>query len=299
MNFGKRLRELREEKGLRQEDIGKYLHIGKSAVSQWENGIRMPDSYTINKLADYFNVTVDYLIGRINDTNPATAKKREVSRQIDILDALEGNINELTVGGQPITNEQRLSILRALINPARGTKTEPRIPLLDTIKTGLPPGQNIIGHVGIPEDIEGKADFALRVSGDSMIGCGIADGDIVICKQQDTAQHGQIVVALIEGNETTLKFYINENGRTLLKAANPEYPDIELNPKDNIQGYVVRVQKDAPTLNHYREYIYYKEGRLAEWNKVIELALSCNIKPSIIGELIKIQIELAKRFAKG
>jgi len=70
LNFGKRLKELREAKGLRQEDIGKKINVGKSAVSQWENNIRTPDAYVILQLADFFNVTTDYMLGRTDDPRP-------------------------------------------------------------------------------------------------------------------------------------------------------------------------------------------------------------------------------------
>ena len=70
MTFGKRLRQLREEKGLRQEDIGVMFNVGKSAVSQWENDIRIPDTSIIVKLADYFNTSTDFLLDRTDDPSP-------------------------------------------------------------------------------------------------------------------------------------------------------------------------------------------------------------------------------------
>lgn len=60
----KRLKELRQEKNLRQEDLGKLFNATKSAVSMWENGKREPDRETFLALADFFGVTVDYLMGR-------------------------------------------------------------------------------------------------------------------------------------------------------------------------------------------------------------------------------------------
>lgn len=60
--FGKRLRELREEKGLLQEDVGIWFNMRKSTVSQWENG-RLPHATIIAELAKKFNVTTDYLLG--------------------------------------------------------------------------------------------------------------------------------------------------------------------------------------------------------------------------------------------
>ncbi len=70
MSLGKRIRALREEKGVRQEDIGKLFSVSKSAVSQWENDIRTPDMDIIVKLADYFSCNTDYLLGRTDDPTP-------------------------------------------------------------------------------------------------------------------------------------------------------------------------------------------------------------------------------------
>ena len=62
--FGSRLRELRENKGLRQEDIGDLFDFGKSTVSQWESGKSQPEYNILVKLAEFFDVSVDHLLGR-------------------------------------------------------------------------------------------------------------------------------------------------------------------------------------------------------------------------------------------
>jgi transcriptional regulator with XRE-family HTH domain len=69
-SFGERLKKVRIDRGLRQEDIGAIVHMGKSTVSQWENNIHVPDIETIVKIANYLNVTSDYLLGRTNVRNP-------------------------------------------------------------------------------------------------------------------------------------------------------------------------------------------------------------------------------------
>lgn len=63
----KRLKYLREEKNLLQKDIAKYLNITTSAYGYYEQGKRSPDMETIKKLADFFNVSTDYLLGRTNN----------------------------------------------------------------------------------------------------------------------------------------------------------------------------------------------------------------------------------------
>ena len=65
--------------------------------------------------------------------------------------------------------------------------------------------------------------YALEVRGDSMIDAGIHDGDIVVIREQTTADNGDIVVALVEGHEATLKRFRRRNGMSALEAANPAY----------------------------------------------------------------------------
>jgi repressor LexA len=81
--------------------------------------------------------------------------------------------------------------------------------------------------------------FALQVKGDSMIGAGIMDGDRVIVKQQATAENGDIVCAVIEG-EATLKRFFKKDGTITLKAENENYAPIKLSAGEfHIAGRVV------------------------------------------------------------
>lgn len=88
------------------------------------------------------------------------------------------------------------------------------------------PGQ-MLGH--------GSEHYALEVKGDSMINAGINDGDVVVIRETDVADNGDIVVALIEGQEATLKRYRRERGGAVaLEAANPAY-ETRVVPEDKLQ----------------------------------------------------------------
>lgn len=69
--FGKRLKQLREEKGMTGQELGKILNVSKVAISNWENDNRFPDKETLIKIADFFNVSLDYLLCRTNIKNAA------------------------------------------------------------------------------------------------------------------------------------------------------------------------------------------------------------------------------------
>jgi len=127
-----------------------------------------------------------------------------------------------------------------------------RVPLLGRIAAGLPihADVNIDHEIEITEDLPGLSVagelFALRVSGDSMIGDGIFDGDLIFVSPASTAAPGAIVVALID-DEATVKRYYPENGRIRLEASNPEMSPIHVTREEGrtavIQGVVVGVYR--------------------------------------------------------
>ena len=78
-----------------------------------------------------------------------------------------------------------------------------RLPILGTIRAGLPilADENIEGYLDVPESLQ--ADFALKVTGDSMIGAGILEGDYAICRESEAPQTGQIIVARRDEGSTS------------------------------------------------------------------------------------------------
>ncbi|EUJ24720.1 transcriptional regulator [Listeria grandensis FSL F6-0971] len=67
--FIERMKQLRKESGLTQSELGKKINVSKAAVSGYETGIRNPDLETLQRIANTFNVSTDYLLGRTEDPN--------------------------------------------------------------------------------------------------------------------------------------------------------------------------------------------------------------------------------------
>ena len=100
------------------------------------------------------------------------------------------------------------------------------LPLLGRIAAGTPIEalSDPTNPLEIPASMVGSGEhFALEIVGDSMVGAGILDGDTVVIQRAETARHGEIVVALINQQEATLKTLLKEPGRVGLEAANPRY----------------------------------------------------------------------------
>lgn len=121
-----------------------------------------------------------------------------------------------------------------------------RVPILGAVSCGLPKfaEENIEEYVKLPVSMFGRGDFfILRAKGDSMINAGIEDGDLVVVRKANTANYNQIVVALIDEDEATLKRFRPDGEVVRLHAENSNYDDIIV---DNcvIQGIAVKVLKD-------------------------------------------------------
>lgn len=74
--FCVRLKALREDNDMSQEDLAKILNVSRSALSNYETGFREPDLNLLIKIADYFNTSADYLLGRTNVNLPPPSKTR-------------------------------------------------------------------------------------------------------------------------------------------------------------------------------------------------------------------------------
>ncbi|MEK7146186.1 MAG: transcriptional repressor LexA [Patescibacteria group bacterium] len=119
-----------------------------------------------------------------------------------------------------------------------------RIPLLGTIPAGGPvlSEEHVIDYFEVGQDLlkRPSGSFALRVTGLSMIDAGILEGDFVIATRDIEAKEGDIVIALVDG-ENTVKRYRKNNQHVWLEAANPDYSDIEVGEYLEIQGVVTAV----------------------------------------------------------
>ncbi len=134
--FAQRLKELRKDRGLTQIQFAQQFHVSNGAVAMWETGKREPDFDTMNRLAAFFNVTVDYLLGNVTDpffqldndrilqdinsyesesTSTLTDRdRRDIARDLErIMEALD-TAGDLQFDGDPMSDEARESIRAAM-----------------------------------------------------------------------------------------------------------------------------------------------------------------------------------------
>ena len=121
--------------------------------------------------------------------------------------------------------------------------TRIEVPVMGRIAAGVPISaiQDHTHSIPVPPDmLMGGEHYALEVHGDSMIDAGILDGDTVVIKKQDTANTGEIIVALVDDEEATLKRLRKKGDAVALEAANPAYETRIFGPdRVRIQGRLV------------------------------------------------------------
>jgi len=205
--FGSRLRELRMKKGLRQEDLALKFKLSKSAIGMYERDEREPSIELIHKFADFFNVSVDYLLGRTDDPDiflPPDAEPIDPDRLVPI--PVVGKI----AAGEPIDRLEHLE-----------------------------------GYMLVERELlRGRKGFILRVQGDSMTGDRIYDGDLVVVVAQEMVQPHEIACVAVNGEYATLKRVKFKDDICVLTSSNPEYEPIIVPAKDvHIIGKVVEIRR--------------------------------------------------------
>lgn len=181
MNFKTRLKQLRNERGISQRQLAEFLKVAPSTISMYENGQREPNFEVLESLADFFNVDLNYLLGKTNKTTKI------------ILDS----------------------------KFSKGIK----IPVLGTVPAGIPitAVEDIIDYEEIPKSWENQGEFfGLKIKGDSMYPT-LENGDVVIVKKQSTADNGDTVIVMVNGDDATCKRYERSETGIMLVPNNNAY----------------------------------------------------------------------------
>jgi len=189
---------------------------------------------------------------RIVEFIARTVRERGYPPTVREIGEAVGLTSSSSVHAQLANLERRGLLHKDPTKPRAMTLEAPRaegmpVPLLGRIAAGAPilAEQHIEDYLTVPIGFaEGGEHFALRVVGDSMLGAGILDGDIVVVRGQDEADDGDIVAALLPGpaeDEATVKRLRHSRGKVMLVPENPDLEPFEMDPRGRILGKVVAV----------------------------------------------------------
>lgn len=127
--FKERLKELRKIRGITQSELSKTLNVSQQTIGSWEVGRAEPNTEMLNRLAEFFNVSVDYLLGnKLEEPRPyyslSNSEKTDIAIQADkLLEGIESGDN-LNFYGEPATDEQKERIRVALRTAMEMNKEE-------------------------------------------------------------------------------------------------------------------------------------------------------------------------------
>lgn len=196
---------------------------------------RRPHGDTQQRILDYIEKYIE-----VNGYSPSV---REIGQAVDLksTSTVHGHLNRLEKKGLL----HREAMKPRTIDVTRNDRPQmERIPLLGKVAAGTPilAEENADGFVTLPDDVVGRGEhFVLEIRGESMISAGIMNGDFVVTKRQQTAQNGDIIIAMLDG-EATCKRYFKEPDRFRLQPENPRMRPI-YTKKVDIVGRVVAVYR--------------------------------------------------------
>ncbi len=146
-----------------------------------------------------------------------------------------------------IRRQGRYSRTIHIIEPPAAAHHWRQVPIIGRVTAGLPmyAQQQWDGTVVVDGTVfKDPVLFALRIKGDSMRNAGILDGDLAICRPRQYAQNGEIVVALVEGDQATVKRFFLHPDKVELRPENPEFPVMHYDfDQVLIQGKVIGIQR--------------------------------------------------------
>lgn len=216
-NFNEILRRLRKSNQMTQLELANALQISRSTIGMYEKGSREPDFATLEIIADYFNVDIDYLLGRSTKTT--------------FLPKIKDKSSNIT----PVQLGDSISI-----------------PVFGSVPAGIPIEaiQDISDYIDIPKSWTngGKEYFALTVKGDSMYPKYL-DGDVVVIRVEEDCESGQDCVVYVNGYDATLKKVVKRDDHIILQPLNSEYEPIMYDLRDGatppvkIAGVVVEIRR--------------------------------------------------------
>lgn len=114
MGIGEKIARLRKEKGITQDEMAKHLDISRGALSMYEINKREPDTVTLKKIADYFDVTVDYLLGRSNHRKLTKKDEKDIEKIIEETKQKIENTEGLMLDGEILNQEDIDYIINAM-----------------------------------------------------------------------------------------------------------------------------------------------------------------------------------------
>lgn len=184
MNFGEKLRALRDQRGWTQEQIASKLGTSKQVISRYENNQRSPKLSVALKYAEILGVSSNYFT--------------------DNEDSISAS-GTIPPGFEPLPEG------------AESYKPKGYMPVLGCVRAGMPlyTDENIEEYIACDYEDENEY-FALKIKGDSMNAAGINEGDYVVVRKQEIVENGEIAIVIVNGDDATIKRFSRQGNTVVL-----------------------------------------------------------------------------------
>jgi len=230
MELHERLKLLRENNKLTKMALIKRLKIPYTTYNNWEINASKPQIPDLCMLADFYNVTVDYLVGHSAKETPITEIQALLQKYNRLSDKERRLVNILIDSMNIISNEKELPDISTVISAVPLTRKIPLFNQPASAGVGVyleDSDAEMLSILDISEYRE--ADMAIRVNGDSMTP-EYNDGDVVLVSQQPSVDIGDIGIFIYNGEG-----YIKKLERDGLVSLNPKYKTIQVNELDSFK----------------------------------------------------------------
>ena len=210
MSLGDRLRQLRQEKGLTQAQLGAYFNLAESSISLYESGKRSPDYATLKRLVAFFAVTADYLL----DYNDSAKLAREASPSYS-----------------PASYPMQLPVVTKISKDSGSFRYE---------RSNAE--EWYLGNSSISDSL-----YWFQVAGDTLSGDGILPGDLALIEEPAQLVHGQVGLVYLAEEGSLLCRLFQQDNSLILQCSNPLYPPRIYTGKEvnkvNIIGTVKEIRR--------------------------------------------------------
>lgn len=232
--YKNRIRELREEKNLKQAELAEILGIRQNTLSTWETGRYEPDNEMLQRISDYFDVSIDYVLGK-NPLRKLPTSEINMGRFIRLTRTVEQM--QIPQFDETVAFAESLLAGRHYVAPSAKS-----IPVLGDVAAGLPmmAEENIVDYEEVDPAMAASGElFGLRIKGSSMEP-RIKEGDVVIVRKQEDVDTGDVAVVLVNGDSATVKRIKKETSGITLIPNNPAY-DPKYYSNEDIQRLPVTI----------------------------------------------------------
>lgn len=219
--IGTRIRGIRENRGETQERLARLLGVTPEAVGHYERGRSRVSVTDLQRIADHYGVSLSYFLDRDTDNDRAAAELKRLADQTERF--------------------------REEVKAMGGIFDMVYLPVYGSIPAGWPEldESELLGYEPVPRsEIKSEKSFWLKVSGDSLEGAGIDNGDLVLIDPGQEHSNGNIVGIRLETGDSVIRRAYKEEDGLRLESENPAFTTIHITEGEvTAYGVATRVQK--------------------------------------------------------